>query len=767
MFRRQLPPGKIAQDVPLDPGVQAAVSVEPVRGPWDGYLFVPDKARLGICSSGGGIRSASFSLGGLQVLREIGVLHQAEYLSCVSGGGYITIAHSIMTSETLRRRSPETMPKKDADLRYFGSHKPWGAGSPEEEHLRDHLTYLAPGFLGKAWAFLNLLYGAVRLLLPFTAGVYVAGFAVGFALHRWLGTSLNWNLNGQLECVGEACVTWSDVAPFFVVSLGFLALAAVFMNVRNIGQKRHWSGWSMLRYQLLAFAAIAISLVLAFILVILPLMLIWLHQHGDEINPVALVASYGTLASLVAVVTFVVKHYRATWFHLVLKVFMILSAPLIVLVPFVGFTYWNAQSGQTDALAVRLWILFGAGILLAFFMFVANEVTSIAHLFYRERLATAFVGYRSLEKDRLLYSQPPWSAALLMSDLESREGAHQPDTFPNSRMPKLVVCCAVNLSSGIPVGRGAASFTIDQDLLVGGPTTGYQRVEWLQDRAKEASTLPTFMAVSGAAVSPSMGKMTRPALRFVMALFNLRLGIWIPNPYLDEPWWPWKGSIPDPPPPPPTGARIPEGIARRYKRPGAWHILKEAVGANKLTSRNIYVTDGGHWENLGLVELLRRGCGRIVCIDGSGGDAVSFGTLSEAIALARSDLGVEITIDLDDLKPFPDEDDQGRTSKDQSSRDARKLAKRQSRRGFAVGEIHFPDMETVGTLVYVRAVVPRSAPQDVLSYALKDRRFPNTSTGNQLFSDAKFEAYRALGRHNVHEALEHLLPWVPPDEDSS
>lgn len=58
------------------------------------------------------------------------------------------------------------------------------------------------------------------------------------------------------------------------------------------------------------------------------------------------------------------------------------------------------------------------------------------------------------------------------------------------------------------------------------------------------------------------------------------------------------------------------------------------------------MTDGGHWENLGLVELLRRGCTRVVCVDGSGGDAVSFGTLSEAIALARSDLGVDIKIDL-------------------------------------------------------------------------------------------------------------------------
>ena len=51
-----------------------------------------------------------------------------------------------------------------------------------------------------------------------------------------------------------------------------------------------------------------------------------------------------------------------------------------------------------------------------------------------------------------------------------------------------------------------------------------------------------------------------------------------------------------------------------------------------------------HYENLGLVELLRRGCTEIYCLDASGlsADGAEFESLGEAITLARSELGVEI-----------------------------------------------------------------------------------------------------------------------------
>ena len=45
--------------------------------------------RVGLAFSGGGIRSATFNLGVLKALHELGVLKHVDYLSTVSGGGYI------------------------------------------------------------------------------------------------------------------------------------------------------------------------------------------------------------------------------------------------------------------------------------------------------------------------------------------------------------------------------------------------------------------------------------------------------------------------------------------------------------------------------------------------------------------------------------------------------------------------------------------------------------------------------------------------------
>ncbi len=50
---------------------------------------VQGKNQAAVCLSGGGIRSAAFSLGVLQVLAYRGLLTQFHYLSTVSGGGYI------------------------------------------------------------------------------------------------------------------------------------------------------------------------------------------------------------------------------------------------------------------------------------------------------------------------------------------------------------------------------------------------------------------------------------------------------------------------------------------------------------------------------------------------------------------------------------------------------------------------------------------------------------------------------------------------------
>jgi hypothetical protein len=251
---------------------------------------------------------------------------------------------------------------------------------------------------------------------------------------------------------------------------------------------------------------------------------------------------------------------------------------------------------------------------------------------------------------------------------------------------------------------------------VGGPLVGGVSTRDYEDalgyNRRRDITLPAVVAMSGAALSPSMGKLTRKPLTFLMALANVRLGVWIPNPRrLNE--WKQRSLF---------GGEKPGRHRDIRKRPRPSYLFRELLGRNRIDGKFLYVSDGGHYENLGLVELLRRGCLRIYCFDASGG--TSFGALGDAIALARTELKVEI--DIDPRRLVPDA--------------KRHLAKHDC----VEGTITYPDGSR-GTLIYARTVVTARVPWDVHAYHEGDPTFPHTSTANQLYTDQKFEAYRALG----------------------
>jgi hypothetical protein len=161
-------------------------------------------------------------------------------------------------------------------------------------------------------------------------------------------------------------------------------------------------------------------------------------------------------------------------------------------------------------------------------------------------------------------------------------------------------------------------------------------------------------------------------------------------------------------------------------------------------------TDGGHWENLGLVELLRHRCRTVVCIDASG-DAPPFATtLSEAVTLAYEELGVRITLtDPTDLVP-------GSADPLEPAEALERINARLSKRAVLRGTIEYPEpfrldgeatASATGTLVVAKALLTRDVPYELLSYALKETAFPHQGTGDQFFDHEQFDAYRALGFH--------------------
>lgn len=188
-----------------------------------------------------------------------------------------------------------------------------------------------------------------------------------------------------------------------------------------------------------------------------------------------------------------------------------------------------------------------------------------------------------------------------------------------------------------------------------------------------------------------------------------------------------------------------------------------------MDDRFLLTTDGGHYENLGLVELLRHRVRTAVCIDASG-DAPAAASLAAAITLAREELGIVITLHEPDLL-IP-----GSTDRPLRGLAAR-LAERLSARAVITGDIRYPDPFDVpggdvhgrpggdahghgdgdewrhhGTLIVVQAVLTPGMPYELHAYAAANAAFPNDSTSDQWFDHRQFDAYQTLGRHLGEQA---------------
>jgi hypothetical protein len=228
-----------------------------------------------------------------------------------------------------------------------------------------------------------------------------------------------------------------------------------------------------------------------------------------------------------------------------------------------------------------------------------------------------------------------------------------------------------------------------------------------------------------------MGRFTYPPMRFLMALTNVRLGVWVPNPL--HPSWHRRQPATDP-----RGwRRVRAWIADGWFEPGALYVLREALGGLRSKHRYIYLTDGGHWENLGLVELLRRRCTHVLCFDASSDRTGDGQDLGRAIAMARSELSAQV-----DLDPRPTMGDENAPATQTAVR----------------GRIRYPDTDQEARIVYAKAVLTESASWDLHAFRRRDALFPNHPTSQQMFTDEQFEAYRSLGHAAGRRAVELLNP---------
>ena len=504
-----------------------------------------------------------------------------------------------------------------------------------------------------------------------------------------------------------------------------------------------------------------------------------------------IVAALGLTGLLAAAVRMVANQaFRAGRTHggLLVRLAVGVLVPLAVLVVFVDqleFATANGPRGRFLGWGVGMdlaswpmtadWIrllLVGAGLGLLL-VFVDAHSWSLFP-FYKRRLNSAYSTRRfGPDNDRieeLPYDEGPTLIAALAGQKGTfaDEAATSHDIVDRAAAdrsgPQLVVCCAANVSrkNVAPPGRRAVSFTVSRDWIGSSElgwlrTVDYERA--LGTRRLSDVTLPSLMAISGAAVSPGMGKMSKGILNAAFALLNVRLGVWLPHPA-------WVAA----------GQQAREASGRQHwwnnplTRPSWLWFLREIFGIYRPKARYLYVSDGGHWENLGLVELLRRGCTEIYCISAAGDGPEAFGTLGEALALAREVLGVEFDIDVSPLRATGAPPEQGRVflprAKTRRGKDVAPTAKPWAPEPFVVGEFWYPpgrDEGVHGRILVVEANLTADMPWDVQTYAEAHDKFPDDPTYDQLFDHRQFESYRALGYHQIATGLESA-EWtgVPP-----
>lgn len=316
-----------------------------------------------------------------------------------------------------------------------------------------------------------------------------------------------------------------------------------------------------------------------------------------------------------------------------------------------------------------------------------------------------------------------------------------------------VVCTTANIRGAgeAAPGRNAGSFTFSRSW-VGGPEVGWMPTRIYLDRLHEGRqrdvSVPSTVTISGAAFSPAMGKASKSWQGRVFALINLRLGVWVPNPMLVR--------------------RRLDGDVGRVRRPNALWYVRELLGWFDRTAPYVYLTDGGHWDNLGLVEVLRRGCTDVWMVSAAGDGTSSFETMAQAMALAREELGVEFDLELEPLRApaKPPEKAKRQLLRRKKGADEDSPTAPAS---FVEGTYRFPPngqgVRRRGTIHVIEATVTRDLPWDVHGYAEKNADFPDVSTGYQLMDHRDFEAYRMAGYVQTARALAKAGHWPNPNDE--
>lgn len=330
------------------------------------------------------------------------------------------------------------------------------------------------------------------------------------------------------------------------------------------------------------------------------------------------------------------------------------------------------------------------------------------HEMYRSRLMRAYLGASNE------FRNPDF-----FTNFDEDDNLKESDLWLGHEAPLHILNATLNLVATTDTAwtqRKAESFTFSP-LHCGSLRVGYIPTEAYAGR--DGVTLATAMAISGAAFNPNMGYHSSPLLTLIMTLFNVRLGCWLPNPRLDKGTGFFGNSSP-------RLALVP--------------LVSEALGQTNDRGNFIEVSDGGHFENLALYEMVMRRCHRIVVVDGGADPKFELEDLGNAVRKIRIDFGIQIEFRNDNHI--------------RSGNNPQAVY-------CAIADIRYKAIDGPnaqdGELLYLKPAVRRSEAIDVQNYAATHPDFPNQTTADQFFNESQFESYRKLGITMV-EKIGELAP---------
>lgn len=772
-----------------------------VRGPGttrEPWVERPARDYFGVALSGGGIRSATFNLGLLQALADQGLLAHVDYVSTVSGGGYVGGFWTALRHHSDDGPSfPGTERAGDHDRREH----------PSIRHLREFSRFLVPrvGFTqSETWnAVVAVLCGTAASLLATLALLACVFYAWWFGVRELVRLDSLWGAFtfalatllfhlacerrisslGKLGELGKAAQTrwWGWALSLVASALAFLAwsflalqhdswlcaapeptaeqppwcafgaLAASTSTTRQGYVPAPSFGWYMLA-PTTAWLAVAIFLMFArgFMARFLPR-----DAHGIGLGTAVDRTMGRFLASSIALGAVALVWWAATeidavfgaagtagsvgifvWLRdwlkapverthgsalleragaLLKRCLPQLAAAAAVILACIGVAMLLQHLGlgaHPDPIHAR--IGFATAVLVLAVALVFFDPARIGlHDFYRARVARCFLGAARAGVEGELGPRAH-AATTEQPDDDIALGDLRKKRKPGA--PLHLVCCAANNLSGDVLGslyRGARSTVVSPfGVSIGNVSAPADHVR-----------LSSVLTASAAAFNSQMGALSMrlgPSVAFLMCALNLRIGLWMPHPLnprrhtgLFSGFYFFLEAF--------GVSRADQVASESFRRGGLISFFDRSMS-------HLHLSDGGHFENLALYELVRRHCRYIIVSDATADSNLLFDDLGNATRRVREDFGVEIELDVSALR---------RNGEGWSVQHA------------VVGTIHYdgPNGNDKGFLIYFKPTLTGDEPADIAEYRARNSAFPHDTTADQFYDEAQWESYRRLGQH--------------------